>query len=253
MAAITSAVVGAVGVVSSISNANKANKTAKAAAANQAEIQGRQQDIADEQWARYKQDYLPLEQEYLETAKNAGSIANQEKAAANAGAAVAGRFANAREQLAKTPGLNPNSQQYLREANKLAIAEAAASAAGQTAAREQTQKTGAAMLQDAAAMGKGQQGNAMNSLNSAASGANSIAGAANSSAASAANNVGGAFQAVGGLYKSGAFDGLASKVNSWFAPSTGMQPTVGAPEMVSTPTVMTAQAPVDMSQFTFTA
>lgn len=219
MAAITSAVVMAAGVAVSASNASKANKTAKAANANAAEIQGRQQDIADEQWARYKQDYLPLEQEYLETAKNAGSIANQEKAAANAGAAVAGRFANAREQLAKTPGLNPNSQQYLREANKLAIAEAAASAAGQTAARENTQKTGAAMLQDAAAMGKGQQGNAMNSLNAAANGASGAASAANAGVNQANAGVGGAFQAVGGLYKSGAFNGLTDTISGWTSPT----------------------------------
>ena len=163
MAAITSAVVGAVGVASSISASKKANKTAQAAQQSQEQILSRQQDIADEQWENYKTNYLPLEQEYLETAKNFGSIANQEKAAANASAATSGRFSNAREQLSKTPGLNPNSQQYLREAAKLNIAEAATSAAEQNKARESTEKTGAAMLQDAASLGKGIAGSAVSS------------------------------------------------------------------------------------------
>lgn len=217
MAAITTAVVGAVGVASSISASNKANKTAKAAQRSQDELMGRQQDIADEQWANYKQNYLPLEQEYLETAKNFGSIANQEKAAANASAATSGRFANAREQLSKTPGLNPNSQQYLRESAKLNIAEATASAAGQTAAREGVEKTGAAMLQDAASLGKGIASSATSQLNS-------VAGARANQAATAGQNANnqsaGLGQMVGGLYKSGAFDAIGGLFKPAPAPTS---------------------------------
>lgn len=205
MAAITTAVVGAVGVASSISASNKANKTAKAAQKSQEEIMSRQQDIADEQWANYKQNYLPLEQEYLEQAKNFGSIANQEKAAANSAAAVAGKFASAKEELNRTPGLDPNSQQYLRTKAKIEMTEAATSAAGQTAARENVEKTGAAMLQDAASMGKGVSGNAVASLNAAASGATNYANATGQRADSMAGGTG---QMIGGLYKSGAFNGI---------------------------------------------
>ena len=213
MAAITTAVVGAVGVAASISASNKANKTAKAAQRSQEEIMGRQQDIADEQWANYKQNYLPLEQEYLETAKNFGSIANQEKAAANSAAATAGKFAGAKEELNRTPGLDPNSQQYLRTKAKIELAEAASSAAGQTAARENVEKTGAAMLQDAASMGKGVSGNAVASLNAAAAGAANYATAAGQRADNMAGGVG---QMVGGLYKSGAFDGITNAVQSTY-------------------------------------
>lgn len=226
MAAVTMAAAAVAGVAVSAVNANKANKTAKAAQRGQEQILSRQQDIADEQWKNYKQNYLPLEQDYLEQAKNFGSIANQEKAAANAAATTAGRFAGAREQLAKTPGLNPNSQQYLREANKLAIAEAASSAANQNAAREGVEKTGAAMLQDAASLGKGMSSNAMSSLNAAASGTAAQANTAASNAAAARNNVGGAFSAIGGLYKSGAFDGLSNLFSpapvSQYSLSTGV-------------------------------
>lgn len=216
MAAITSAVIGAVGVASSISASSKANKTAKAAQQSQEQILNRQQDIADEQWENYKTNYLPLEQDYLETAKNFGSIANQEKAAANASAAVAGKFASAKDELNRTPGLDPNSQQYLRTKAKIELAEAANSAAGQTAARENVEKTGAAMLQDAASLGKGMSGNAVASLNAAAGGASNYASAAANRASSASSGVG---QMVGGLYQSGAFNAIGNM----FAPSAPSQ------------------------------
>lgn len=216
MAAITSAVVGAVGVASSISASRKANKTAKAAQQSQEQILSRQQDIADEQWENYKTNYLPLEQDYLETAKNFGSIANQEKAAANASAAVAGRFASAKDELNRTPGLDPNSQQYLRTKAKIELAEAANSAAGQTAARENVEKTGAAMLQDAASLGKGVSGNAVASLNAAASGASNYANSTANRAGASSSGVG---QMVGGLYQSGAFNAIGNM----FSPSAPSQ------------------------------
>ncbi len=225
MAAVTMAAAAVAGVAVSASNASKANKTAKAAQRSQEEIQARQQDIADEQWENYKLNYLPLEQDYLERAKNFGSIANQEKAAANAAAATQAAFAGAREELNRTPGLDPNSQQYLRTKAKIELGEAAASAANQTAARENVEKTGAAMLQDAAAMGKGMSSNAMASLNSAASGAAGLANAANANAGAARNNVGSAFGAIGGLYKSGAFNGITDTISGWMSP-TGMPSSV---------------------------
>lgn len=194
-----------VGTVASISNANKANKRASAAQASQDEILGRQEDRADEQWENYKTNYLPLEQQYLEMSKNFGSIANQEKAAANTAAAVAGKFASARDQLKRTPGLDPNSQQYLREAAKLNLAEAASSAAGQTAARESVEKTGAAMLQDASSLGKGIASSATSQLNNVANGIGSQASTAANQASAAASGAG---QMIGGLYKSGAFDAI---------------------------------------------
>lgn len=205
-----------VGTVASISSANKAGKRAAAAQASQDEILGRQEDRADEQWENYKTNYLPLEQQYLEMSKNFGSIANQEKAAANTAAAVAGKFAGARDQLNRTPGLDPNSQQYLREAAKLNLAEAASSAAGQTAARENVEKTGAAMLQDASSLGKGIASSATSQLNS-------VAGARVNKAAAAGqradNMAGGVGQMVGGLYKSGAFDAIGGM----FSPSAPSQ------------------------------
>ena len=178
-AAWVGAAVGVAGLASSLSsasdasdNAQQANANAAAANASAAKIQQQQQDIANDQYARYKSDYLPLEQNNLEQAKNYGSIANQEKASADAAAAAKASFGGARDALNKTPGLDPNSQQYLREANRLGISEAAASATGQTTARRAVADRGAAMLSDAAGLGKGIAGSAVNSMNAAGTGAN---------------------------------------------------------------------------------
>ena len=228
MAAITSAVVVAGAAVYSANkqakSAKNANRLAQSAQEVQNEILYRQQDIADEQWANYKTNYLPLEQEYLETAKGFGSIANQEKAATNAAASTAAAFSGARDQLNKTPGLDPNSQQYLRTVANLGIKEAATSAAAQTGARQDVEKTGAAMLQDAASLGKGVAGSAVASLNAAsgpapniASGLTAAANAANSRAGSAAQGAG---QVIGGLYKSGAFDAIAGLFSPSVQPNT---------------------------------
>lgn len=216
-----------------IYGANKASKSAKdsnrlAASAQEAqnEIMYRQQDIADEQWSNYKKNYLPLEQEFLDSAKSYGSVSNQEKAATNAAAANAAAFSGARDQLNKTPGLDPNSQQYLRTAANLGIKEAAMSAASQTGARENVKKTGAAMLQDAASLGKGISGSAVAGLNAASGSAAAMAGGLRSAATAANGNAsaawGGAGQMIGGMYKSGAFDAIGDL----FKPAPTVSPTV---------------------------
>ena len=178
-AAWVSAAVGVVGAISSASaasdasdNAQQANANSATANANAAKIAQQQQDIANEQWSNYKTSYMPMEQSNLEQAKNYGSIANQEKASADAAAAAKASFGGARDALNKTPGLDPNSQQYLREANRLGISEAAASATGQTTARRAVADRGAAMLSDAASLGKGIAGSAVTSMNAAGLGAN---------------------------------------------------------------------------------
>lgn len=216
MAAITTAVAAVAGVAVAANGANKANKTARRAQQSQEQILGRQQDLADEQWENYKQNYLPLEQEFLETSKNYGSIANQEKAAVNANASTTAAYAGARDELNRTPGLDPNSQQYLRTKANIELAEAASSAAGQTAAREGVKKTGAAMLQDAASLGKGVSGNALASLNAASGGASNYAAAASNRAAGASSGLG---QMAGGLYQSGAFNAIGNM----FSPSAPSQ------------------------------
>lgn len=177
-AAWISAGLGVVGAISAAGaasdasdNAQQANANSAAANANAAKIAQQQQDIANEQWANYKTSYMPMEQSNLDQAKNYGSIASQEKASADAAAAAKASFGGARDALNKTPGLDPNSQQYLREANRLGISEAAASATRQTTARRAVADRGAAMLSDAASLGKGIAGSAVTSMNAAGLGA----------------------------------------------------------------------------------
>ena len=234
--------VSAYGAMNAADASDEANATAREANASAAKIQQQQQDIANDQYARYKSDYLPLEQNNLEQAKNYGSIANQEKASADAAAAAKASFGGARDALNKTPGLDPNSQQYLREANRLGISEAAASATGQTTARRAVADRGAAMLTDAAGLGKGIAGTAVSSLNAAGAGANQAsyinAGASNNAynrAATSNSNLG---NMIGGLSQnksvmggiSNAFDYVKGLGNSSQpTPTTATTPWNGDP------------------------
>lgn len=141
--------------------ATGANDAAAAASREQAAI-------AREQWDRWKSVYQPLEDQYIAESQGLGSIANQNKNAGQAAADVTSSFAGLRERLAKNPGLNPSSQAYLQEENKINLAEAGASAASQNAARQTTRDKGRAAVTDALSLGKGMAANAESTLGSVA-------------------------------------------------------------------------------------
>lgn len=238
MAAITAAVVGAGAAVAGVANASRARKDAKKAQAQQKEaadrqaaIAERQQEMAEEQYQRYKTTFQPLEDQYVAESANYGSIANQNKKAKEAASLVRGNFATAREQLSRTPGINTNSQAYLQEANRLNLAEAAASAATQNKAREDTVAKGRAYATDALSLGKGLPANAASSLNAAGSAYSSIgstfgnlASGARASAADSINGIGTIGRAVGGLYQSGALDKIGSTVGGWLGSTNSNTP-----------------------------
>lgn len=211
------AAVGAAASIAGVANARKANKTAESAAKSQEEIANRQMAIAEEQHERWKTRFQPLEDQYVEEAQNFGSIANQNKAAKDAVATVKGGFAGAREQLARAPGINTNSQAYLQEANKINLAEAATSAAAQNAARSDIVNKGRAYATDALSLGKGLSANAASTLSSAGSAYGNIGSNALSRAANTMSGIGSIGKAVGGLYESnkGAFDGMGGTVKNW--------------------------------------
>jgi hypothetical protein len=224
--------------------AYSANRNAKASRALQREgmdaqsaIADRQLAISEEQWNLYKQNYLPMELEYLDTAKNFGSQANQEQAATRAAADVKGAFAGARQNLITNPGINPNSSQYAKESARIAMGEAAATAAAETAARDNVRTTGANML--ASAAGKGQ------TLPSAASGGLSAAGGIYGSLASQQGAAAGAYgqqagQAVagigsmlGGMSRSGMLTTAANNYSDIFSGMSGLFSTQPTPEMIN--------------------
>lgn len=230
---ITAAVVGAGAAVAGVVNANKARKQGdkaieqqKEAADRQAAIAERQQDMAEEQYQRYKTTFQPLEDQYVSESQNYGSIANQNKKAKEAAAAVRGNFSTAREQLARTPGINTNSQAYLQEANRINLAEAASSAASQNKARADVVAKGRAYATDALSLGKGMSANAASTLANAGSAYGSIgstygnmASGANARASDTMSGIGSIGKAVGGLYESnkGAFDGFGNTVKGWLS------------------------------------
>jgi hypothetical protein len=157
------------------SKANQASAAADEAQLEQARLTGIQADMAEEGWERYKEIYEPMERQFVDESRNLGSIANQNQTAQQAAADVASGFAGVREQLAETPGMQPNSQAYLQEANRINLAEAATSAAAQTGARQQTRDRGRAAVTDVISLGKGLPGSSSSMLASAGSGLNSAA------------------------------------------------------------------------------
>ena len=200
--AIGSAAIGAVG-----SNMAASRSSGAAAGSSQANdlIAMQQQVQANEQWNRYKQIYAPLEDAFAQEAQNRGSVANQNKAASQAAAATTAAYANARERLSKSPGLDPSSQRYLQEMNKINLAEAASSATGQNNARDSVIQQGDAMRADALNVGKGFAAQSMQGLNSAAS---TNANNRNYYANQAANEAGvgaGIGRMIGGITQSRAF------------------------------------------------
>jgi hypothetical protein len=218
IAAVAGAGAAVAGAVGNAKAAKKANATAERAADNQLEIANRQEDRSDEQWQIFRDTYLPVQKQLLEEAKGLGSIANQNHQAQQAAGDVAGTFAQARENLAETPGLNPNSDAYMRQANRLNLQEAATSAAAQTGARQQTRTQANAQLKDAVSIGSGLPSSSAAMLAQAGAGFGSAASfaarQAEGSQARSDAGFGAAGRVVGGLSQSKAFQGWLNSGSS---------------------------------------
>lgn len=217
--AVLASVAGAV-VTSAMSDGGGGGGGGSSASGGQERLANVQARIGEEQWDRWRSLYMPIEDEYVNEARNTGSIANQNQSAQQAAADVAAGFAGAREQLSEIPGINPNSDAYIRNANKINLAEAATSAAAQTGARESVRTRGRAAMTDAISLGKGLPATASTTLSAAGSG---LSSAANFAAQQAANNqatAAAAGRTVGGLVGRG-FD-------AWMNRPSTPTPVVGA-------------------------
>lgn len=194
-----------------------------------------QLNMSKQQWQRYLDTYAPLEDEYAKEARNSGSVANQNAAAAKASAATKAAYATARERLSKNPGMNQSEQAYLQESNRINLAEAAADATGQNAARENVIDKGNARMTDAISIGKGMPATAASSLSSAsATGAGLMNARMNANNQEYQNDLAGIGQfgkAVGGLFQSKGFQnwinssntnslGNSTSAASWDTPAT---------------------------------
>lgn len=209
MAAVTSAVaavgglaVSAYGSKQSAKAANRSANAQEAAAAAQADLIDSQRKMGQEKWELYKQNFLPIEQQLAARAKEGLDDSYQvdtEQSAQKAAAGVAANFQQARQQLQSTPGLDPSSQQYLKEANKLNMQEAASTASAENTARDTalqsnfTQKQQAqakkdALTLDAINAGNGIASSATSSLNSALSAQGGVVNATTNQANTAQSN-----------------------------------------------------------------
>lgn len=163
--------VAAVGALASRS-ANKAAANASNASADSARLQSQ---IAAEQWDKYQEIYDPLERQVVKEAQQYDTPENYAKAAGDASATVASQFGKAREQLMRTPGLDPSSGAFQAGMTNLGLSEAANNAVQQNAARMKVKDTAFARKTDALSLGKGLPANASSALSSAASTNNALA------------------------------------------------------------------------------
>lgn len=226
-----SAAAGVIGAVSSMDAQDSRSSRDAGSQQMQDMIAWQQAMQSQQQWQRYLNTYSPLEDEYAAEARNTGSIANQNAAAAKAAAATSSAYATARERLAKNPGMNQSEQAYLQEANRINLGEAAASATNQNAARDKVIDTGNARMTDAISIGKGMPAQAASSLSSAsATGAGLMAarmGASRDEYNADMAGIGQFGKSVGGLFQSKGFQNWlnsGSNANSvasnWDSPAT---------------------------------
>ena len=207
MAAITTAVAGLGISAYSASQSAKASKRSanaqEAASQAQADLIDQQRDQAQEKWDIYKKTFLPVQQQLAARAQEGLDDSYQvdvEQSAQKAAAGVAANFQQARQQLQGTPGLDPSSQQYLKEANKLNMQEAASTAASENSARDtalqsnftqqqQAQAKKDALMLDAVNAGNGIASSATSSLNSALSAQGGMVSATTNQANTAQSNL----------------------------------------------------------------
>lgn len=116
-----------------------------------------QQTFADEQNARYKSTYIPVEDQMVKDAMEYDSAQNIERRKGIAAANVNQAYSNAAGQSARTLsryGLNPNSSAFARENAKLMNQEALASSGAQTGAAFDTMDKGIALRAGVANFGR---------------------------------------------------------------------------------------------------
>lgn len=114
-----------------------------------------QAEIARDQWDRYKQVYAPLEDRLVGEAMDYGQPWRYDAAASQAAATVNQQYDKARQQMQRTPGLDPSSGAYTAALAGLEMNRAASSAGAQNLARKQVDDTAYARKHTAVGLGKG--------------------------------------------------------------------------------------------------
>jgi hypothetical protein len=134
-----------------------------------------QQRMADEQYQRYKDKFVPVEDQMVSDAMGYDSQENIQRRSGIAAANVNQQFSNAAGQnvrLLSRYGLNPNSSAFARENAKLTNAEALASSGAQTGAAFDTMEKAIALRAGAAQTGRGLTNTALGAFAGAANSGN---------------------------------------------------------------------------------
>lgn len=183
--------------------------------ANQAvsDSTGLQNSIATDQWNRYKDIYSPLQAKVVSEAQNYDTPEQYAKAAGDASATVSDQFGKARDQLTRTPGLDPSSPAYTASMAGLDSAQAATDATAQNTARLNVQNTAWGRQTGALATGNAMPTGALTGLN----GSNyANLGLASLNNGIASKNA----QAVGGLTSSLTSPAMVNSVKGWLGSGT---------------------------------
>lgn len=181
-------------VVSSAMSDDSGAEAANDAAASSSKLQAQ---ISQDQWARYKQIYEPLERTVVSEAQNYDTPEQYAKAAGDASATVSDQFSKAREQLGRSPGLDPSSPAYQASMVGLNLAQAATDATQQNLARKNVSDTAYRRQVSALGLGKGLDTTAASGAASAVSTNQGLANAAYNRASGEAAGIGSLFGKVG--------------------------------------------------------
>jgi hypothetical protein len=171
--------------------------------ANLEKLYGVQADQAQELMGMSKKLTYPMYERMVGESLDYGSLANKERAAAQAKADAESSFGSAmgayKSDLASM-GINPEDPRYAKEMRKLATTAYGGGAAGMTGARERVDQMGFARLQDTTGMLAGVPSSASSALSSAASTGSNLAGMYNQSQQQMGQNVAGAVRGGIDLY-----------------------------------------------------
>lgn len=167
------------------------DKLANEVTKNQLAAAKQSQGWATEDRERYKSVFQPMQDEFIDTAKNWDSAERQNKQAAEAKADVMNNAAQQRQATQRSQaamGVNPTSGRFagIDRAGEQATALSAAGA--QNTARNQVRKEGVSMRADAVNMGNGLAVNPATSLGLGVSSGSAAMGTTSSNNAQAAGN-----------------------------------------------------------------
>jgi hypothetical protein len=171
--------------------------------ANLEKLYGVQADQANRLMELSEKLTYPMYERMVNESLDYGSLANKERAAAQAKADAESSFGSAmgayKGDLASM-GINPDDPRYAKEMRKLATTAYGGGAAGMTGARERADQMGFARMQDTTGLLAGVPSNASSALSSTAATGSNLANMYNQTQQQNAANIGGAVRGGIDLY-----------------------------------------------------